>query len=358
MANQLSYRGNANVSKIMPKIPQRILSAGWVLDSDSAIDLSMAENCTIFKIPSTEVGTDHALKHLDFPKGFWGDPELLRSLAGVFNKSFNPWKPVLAAYIAVAPGAGGCIDALLFNICDAHDGVLVSGPYWNGYNTFTRFRADVENKLHLISDEVFGPLTFESPDLLNEQRFASVLELDCETLCCDPSRVHMIWSPSKVFALSGVRLGCTVTQANQELHNDLSLASFTTVSILYSLLTTGLLKSPRLDDLLAVSSQRHRQFYIVLTTWLKKLGLPYLPCNAAPFLMAKIVPNASSWEDEATVVHALKEVDNWVSFGRSQHMPEYAKRLARLTFTIERAKLDTALARIEPTLLRMMKVGV
>jgi aspartate/methionine/tyrosine aminotransferase len=63
-----------------------------------------------------------------------------------------------------------------------------------------------KNNIHLITDEVFGPLTFKSPDLPEEERFVSVLELDCEALGCDPSRVHMIWSPSKVFALSGVRL--------------------------------------------------------------------------------------------------------------------------------------------------------
>ena len=62
------------------------------------------------------------------------------------------------------------------------------------------------HSIHLISDEIFGPMTFESPDLPPEERFVSVLSLDCEALRCDPSRVHMIWSPSKVFSLSGLRL--------------------------------------------------------------------------------------------------------------------------------------------------------
>ena len=65
-----------------------------------------------------------------------------------------------------------------------------------------------KHNLHLISDEVFGPLTFESTDLDGEERFVSVLELDCEGLGVDAGRVHVIWSPSKVFALSGLRLVC------------------------------------------------------------------------------------------------------------------------------------------------------
>lgn len=108
---------------------------------------------------------------------------------------------------------------------------------------------------------------------------------------------------------------------------------------------------------MAVNSQRHLQSYITITTWLKRMELPYLPCNAAPFLMAKIAPNASSWEDEAAVVQALREVDVWVSSGRGQNMPEYAKGWARLTFTLEPAKLEQALARIEPVLISMKKLG-
>jgi aspartate/methionine/tyrosine aminotransferase len=85
----------------------------------------------MYNFPTSEFFTYDPLKHLDLPKGFWGDPELLRSLAGFFNKSFNPSKPVLAEHIAVAPGAGGCIDALLFNICDPNDGVLIPAPFWS-----------------------------------------------------------------------------------------------------------------------------------------------------------------------------------------------------------------------------------
>ena len=70
-------------------------------------------------------------QHLDYPKGFWGNPPLLKDLAKFFTDYFNPRVPVLHSHIALAPGAAGCIDALLFNICDPHDGVLIPAPYWS-----------------------------------------------------------------------------------------------------------------------------------------------------------------------------------------------------------------------------------
>ena len=47
MAGQLSKRGNANVSNIMPRIPPAILQAGWLPNEGNVIDLSMAENWLI-----------------------------------------------------------------------------------------------------------------------------------------------------------------------------------------------------------------------------------------------------------------------------------------------------------------------
>jgi aspartate/methionine/tyrosine aminotransferase len=56
---------------------------------------------------------------------------LIEALASFFNQYFNPHVPVLPAHIAVAPGAAASLDALLYNICDPGEGVLVPGPYWS-----------------------------------------------------------------------------------------------------------------------------------------------------------------------------------------------------------------------------------
>ena len=70
-------------------------------------------------------------QHFSYPAGFSGDPELLSALSGFFNIYFRPQVQVLPSHIALAPGAAGCVDAALFNICDDGDGILIPGPYWS-----------------------------------------------------------------------------------------------------------------------------------------------------------------------------------------------------------------------------------
>lgn len=70
-------------------------------------------------------------KHLSYPDGFAGDTELLKSLARFFNSYFKPHLPVEVEHIATAPGAAFALDALLYNICEPGDGVLVPGPFWS-----------------------------------------------------------------------------------------------------------------------------------------------------------------------------------------------------------------------------------
>ena len=62
------------------------------------------------------------------------------------------------------------------------------------------------NKIHLISDEVFGLSVFSSRDLQGAPDFTSVLALDKKVIPED--LVHVVWSVSKDLALSGSRLVC------------------------------------------------------------------------------------------------------------------------------------------------------
>lgn len=228
-----------------------------------------------------------------------------------------------------------------------------------------------EKDIHFVSDEVFGPLTFECPDLPSARPFVSVLSIDSLALGCDPSRVHVIWSPSKVFALSGARIvrlsclvnpqsiqtdtksflqGCTITQSNVDLRNGLTLASLATVSILSALLTIEVLASTQLPDIMKANADRFTESYKVVTSFLKRMNLPYIPCNAGPFILAQLAPHAQSWDDEAAMIEKLKDVGVWVSAGRSHHMPEDAKGWARITFALEPETIERGLVRMEKAL--------
>lgn len=72
-------------------------------------------------------------QHLSYPDGFTGDSALVEALATFFNDYFKPNIPVASSHIATAPGAAASLDALLYNICEPGDGVLVPGPFWSEY---------------------------------------------------------------------------------------------------------------------------------------------------------------------------------------------------------------------------------
>lgn len=301
------------------------------------------------------------------------------------------------------------LDALLYNICDSGDGVLIPGPYWNGFDFGVRVRSSVtpvlvtmpsfkENfnekalvkgleeayesatcdvkalmftnphnplslcyskevleacvkfcerrNLHFICDEVYAMSVFASTDMIAPQQFVSVLSLDLEKLGVDPSRVHVVWSMSKDFGQSGVRMGVTVTQSNQEMAVAAALASQMQVSNLSATFVTSLLTSPKLDDLISLNKARLARAYSILTTFLSEHNIPYIPCNAGLYVFAKIAPKARTWEDESAVISKIKDAGVLVSSGRAYHGPESEKGWARVGFAVESDQLEEAIRRM------------
>jgi len=207
-------------------------------------------------------------QHLSYPDGFTGDSACVDSLATFFNKYFNPHTTVSPSHLAVAPGAASSLDALLYNICEAGDGVLVPGPFWNAFDWLFNVRSGVqpvavnvdsiketfttslisamakvlenpprpikaliltnpqnpfgqcyptsvieecikfchERGIHFVSDEVYALSSFSSDTFPDPVPFVSALSIDVEGLGCDPSRVHVVWSVSKDLGSSGFRL--------------------------------------------------------------------------------------------------------------------------------------------------------
>lgn len=67
-----------------------------------------------------------------------------------------------------------------------------------------------QQNLHFISDEVYAMSTIE-PDMSSKglPPFVSILSCDAASIGCSPRRVHAIWSISKDFGSSGIRLVCS-----------------------------------------------------------------------------------------------------------------------------------------------------
>jgi gliotoxin/aspirochlorine biosynthesis aminotransferase len=60
--------------------------------------------------------------------------------------------------------------------------------------------------IHFISDEVYALTSFNNPEIPKPAPFISALKIDATALGCDLSRVHVIWSTSKDFGSSGIRM--------------------------------------------------------------------------------------------------------------------------------------------------------
>jgi len=63
-----------------------------------------------------------------------------------------------------------------------------------------------ENKIHYISDEVYALSCFPSRKAKSATSFVSALSIDIDALGCDSSFIHTIWSTSKDFGSSGIRM--------------------------------------------------------------------------------------------------------------------------------------------------------
>ncbi|RYP47127.1 hypothetical protein DL768_006770 [Monosporascus sp. mg162] len=266
-------------------------------------------------------------------------------------------------HLATAPGAAFSLDALLYNICNPGDGLLVPTPCWNGFDWLLNVRSSVQpvfvpvenfddvftsklipaletafigstwpikgllftnphnpfgqcypediivevtkfcdrKKIHFISDEIYALSGFSNPEIKEPVPFVSALQLDVRGLGCDLSRVHTLWSISKDLGSSGLRMGCCITQGNKPLAIGLALSSNTQMSSLTAVAAAGLLTSPDLPRLLALNSQRLAEAYSRVTSALTRHGIHYIPANMGPFLFARLAPEAQTWDEELDV---------------------------------------------------------
>jgi aspartate/methionine/tyrosine aminotransferase len=63
-----------------------------------------------------------------------------------------------------------------------------------------------KHRLHFISDEIYALSVFRNSQIKNPIPFTSILSIDLEKIGVNGSRVHMVWSMSKDFGQSGIRM--------------------------------------------------------------------------------------------------------------------------------------------------------
>lgn len=409
-----SDRGWANIAGIMPKISAAVEARKQSTDAiiDLATAENWLLRTELIEMCKSAISTRLEAKHLSYPSAFGGDADALEAFAYFFNTFFHPHTPVETSHLATAPGAASCLDAILYSICDPGDGILVPGPYWNAFDFLIQSRCSVKSvavtlpdlqstlteallpalerafesaaspikalllsnpnnplaqcyprsvlegclqfcqrrKIHFISDEIYALTSYDCDGLDGSTSFISTLSLDLPSLGCDPSRVHTFWSTSKDFGQSGIRMGCTVTQANKEMVASLVLASNTQTSSLSAICVSALLTSAKLPALIALNSERLATNCRILTKFLTRHKIPYIPSYAGLYVFARIAQDARSWEDEQASVQRFKDVGVLLSGGRGYHCSENQMGWMRVGFAVKKSRLEEALRRVESIL--------
>ena len=145
--------------------------------------------------------------------------------------------------------------------------------------------------VHLIVDEIYALSVFDNVDDVvsnnnsihnSDDKFQSVTTI-LENKLND--NIHVIWGLSKDFGVSGSRAGLLYTQ------NKLLLASlsnfnmaFEVSNILQEIYEDILSDHTFIKDYLTLNSKLIQESYVLLTTGLNKLKIPFFHCHAGIFL--------------------------------------------------------------------------
>ncbi|KAI9493257.1 pyridoxal phosphate-dependent transferase [Zychaea mexicana] len=237
--------------------------------------------------------------------------------------------------------------------------VLITNPHNPLGKCFSRESLETvlkfasKHTLHVISDEVYALSTFSHIlDEKQENPFTSLLSFGNLDQLIDPALVHVIYGFSKDFCLNGFRVGFIIDQHNTKLRQYLkSSALFSYISSIMDRLLRNMLEDAEwVDSFFATNQRRIADAYKCATSLLDKHGLNYIPSQAGHFLMVDATshPKISTVDDEKAVFFALLEQGVYIAPGHIFHTrkPGYF----RLTFTLDRQKLETGLSKLAKVL--------
>jgi aspartate/methionine/tyrosine aminotransferase len=166
-----------------------------------------------------------------------------------------------------------------------------------------------ERGLHLICDEVSALISLNGGDK-KAPSFVSALSLTEPfvpegAVKVDPSRVHVVWSASKLFGMSGFKVGCIISQQNPSLLKAMALTS-THPSSISTLYLNSLLTWSQLPTLLALNSERLTLSYNILASFLRRHNIDFVTPTHGLFLFARLAKKAVTVGDENSFYQELE----------------------------------------------------
>ncbi|KAH6687356.1 putative 1-aminocyclopropane-1-carboxylate synthase [Plectosphaerella plurivora] len=341
------YAAPANKNKLLD-----ILSDVWhpTNNPEGYISLGVAENSLMHLELLQHINQNLSITHssLGYGDSFSGSHGLKKALASFLEKHFHAVGPVLPSHLAITSGVSSAIEACAFSVGDPGDGVLLGRPFYKAFPYNLRNRAGLQPvfvsfedgdpfgedsvrsyedallkariqgirvrafllcnphnplgicasrqyNLHMISDEIYGLSSWNNSSTPDAPSFHSMLSFDIRGLI-DPSLVHVLWGMSKDFGMSGVRLGCVVSQNNPDLIQSIATNSIFTCpsSIADSIAEFTLRNKVFVNTFARLNRERLCARYTEATSLLARNGISYKQSNAAFFVWADLFSFRSS----------------------------------------------------------------
>ncbi|KUL82963.1 hypothetical protein ZTR_10278 [Talaromyces verruculosus] len=353
-------------------IPSLLEQHGAILTGIyEVIDLSNAENCLLqedVRLKVNEQVENITATDLSYATGIGGSPKARQLLASAINDQFNPTCEILENNIVLTAGGSFALEALVEQICDPGDGILIATPYWSGLNLSIQIRSDAtvisvdgiplnqffdpqsveyyehqlhassvpvkailvcnphnplgqcypkatltallqfcqRNNLHYISDEVYA-LSVHAPEStcngnIEEERLHDQTPMHAFTsiLSVEPPNetVHVIYSLSKDFACSGLRMGAFITH-NDALRLSGALTAHQQVSnIAASFAVSHLLSKETVEFVRTENGKRLLKAYQTIRNILHDRKIPFIQANAGMFVFARLCPGRDNFAED------------------------------------------------------------
>ncbi|TFY62804.1 hypothetical protein EVJ58_g3640 [Rhodofomes roseus] len=351
---------------------------------------------------------------LTYGDGLTGSARLSGALSTFLNAYFRPHRPVLSDHLFIGAGVMSLLDQVVSVLADPGDGVLISVPYYPGFDPCITLHNGVVpvgaqvpldkmltlGELDYLEDALraatrrgvsvkavllcnpHNPLARCYPrevveaycqfcerhglHLLADEPFYSVLALDADRLGVNPARLHVLYGMSKDFLANGLRAAVLVSQANPDvLQSLLPAAPFMVVASPTAVLWATLLEDKSfLTAFLAENSRRLFAAYERTAAWLAFHGIPHAPASAGHFLLADFRPvlvDVARYGAALTIHagHTLEERERALATHLLARgvavMPGTACHLTeggwfRLTFALREEQMRVAFRRIEDAL--------
>ncbi|KJK79798.1 hypothetical protein H634G_04037 [Metarhizium anisopliae BRIP 53293] len=213
----------------------------------------------------------------------------------------------------------------------------------------------VHHDLHFISDEVYATSIYYSREDWERhgqgpyQPFLSALSLVSPD---SPAAklLHVVYSVSKDFGISGLRMGALITQANQDMRMACALVVHAQVSCLTCASITSLLSRRLSDDFILENRRRLGRARREIQKWLCARDIQHVPAYAGLFIFARLCSSGST-EDEKALEKEISTRGVRVVRGTNYFCQEPG--WFRLVFSHDTTTLRESLERIDGALRKM-----